>query len=52
MKITVKITLFYSDYKSAKSINEFMRFEAKGTLKQFYIYNNCHNRLYINTKKR
>jgi len=52
MKTTVKITLFCSDYKSAKSINEFMGFEAKDALKQFRICNNYCNRPHMNMKKR
>ncbi len=44
--------MFYNGYRSAKSINEFMGLEAKDTLKQFHTCNNCHNRPYINMKKR
>ena len=44
--------MFCSSCKSIKSINEFIGFEVKDTLKQFRTYNNYHNRLYINMKKK
>ena len=55
METTAEITLFCSGCRSTKPNNEFMGFEAKGTLKQFRTCNNCCNRLakqHMNVKKR
>ncbi len=45
MKITMKITLFCNKCRNIKPNNKFIGFKIKEASKQFYTYNNCHNRM-------